>query len=409
MRMKTAEGNKMHYDRSICFPQGFAASAVSAGIKSNGLNDLGLVYAENGAVVASVFTLNRFQAAPVLVSRKNISSSHGKVSAILVNSGCANSLTGKSGIRSAERMLSEIARQLHVGKNTVLAASTGVIGKHLPEKSISESIPSLVAGLSVDGDTRFAQSIMTTDKFPKQVATEIRIGKETFRIGGTAKGAGMIHPNMATMLCFITTDAAVDRRVLQNALTRATDRSFNTITVDGDTSTNDTVFLLANGASGVKIKTTSEINLFTDALTVIMRELATMIVRDGEGATRFVRLKIESAANYHDAVRVGRAVGTSPLVKTAIFGGDPNWGRVLSAVGNSTANYDPSRVELNIGEVCVFKKNEPQRVDQVKLKELFSTKEIEMTVKLNAGRESAQVFTCDLSYDYVKINGEYTT
>lgn len=398
------------YDRSVCFPKGFTAAGVASGIKSNGVSDLGLIHTTDYASVAAVFTTNRFQAAPIVVSRKNISSSHQRANAILVSSGCANALTGKQGVKSAERLISVIAHRLHVDKNKVLLASTGVIGRQLPTDNITEAIPSLISALSEEGDLFFSKSIMTTDKYPKQVAAEVALGKKrSFRIGGTAKGAGMIHPNMATMLCFVTTDADVDRRQLQRSLVEATDRSFHTITVDGDTSTNDTVFLLANGASKVKIRTVSEMRTFTETLAAIMKELAMMIVRDGEGATRFVRLNVESAANYEDAVKVGRAIGTSPLVKTALFGGDPNWGRVLSAVGNSTAKYDPAKVELKIGEVCVFKKNEPQTVDVSKLKELFSAKEVEMTVKLNAGRESAQVFTCDLSYDYVKINGEYTT
>ncbi len=398
------------YDRSVCFPRGFTASGVAAGIKTNGVDDLGLIFAESEATVAAVFTLNRFQAAPIALSKRNIASSHSRAKAVLVNSGCANSLTGKRGLKSAEKMASETARQLHIGKNRVLVASTGVIGRQLPIENITEGIPALINSLSEEGDHLFSQSIMTTDKFPKQVAMEFELSRKgSFRIGGTAKGAGMIHPNMATMLCFLTTDADVDRKKLQEALSESTRESFNTITIDGDTSTNDTVFLLANGASGVKLRKPSELRTFSEGLTAVMKELATMIVRDGEGATRFVRLNVEYAYSYEDAVRVGRAIGTSPLVKTAIFGGDPNWGRVLSAVGNSYAKYDPSKVELRIGDVCVFKRNEPQRVDLTRLRDLFASKEIELTVRLNAGRESAQVFTCDLSYDYVKINGEYTT
>jgi len=219
----------------------------------------------------------------------------------------------------------------------------------------------------------------------------------------------MIHPNMATMLCFATTDAHIDRKKLQAALSEATSKSFNTVTVDGDTSTNDSVFILASGASGTTISSYSDYKIFLSSLTMVLRELAMMIVRDGEGATRFVKLNIQDAPSYDDAVKIGRAVGVSPLVKTAVFGGDPNWGRVVSAVGNTDVKFDPAKVELNIGKICVFKKNDPQKVDPFKVSDLFSKKEIEMTIRLNAGRESAQVYTCDLSYDYVKINGEYTT
>jgi glutamate N-acetyltransferase / amino-acid N-acetyltransferase len=401
---------KLNYDRSVTFPNGFSANGVSAGIKDNGLFDLGLIVSEEVATAAAVFTKNRFLAVPVLLSEKNLTRSRNKTRAIIVNSGCANALTGKAGLRNSEKIILRVAKQLGVRKEEMLIASTGVIGRQLPVESIIDNIPSLVQGLTVDGDSAFSQSILTTDKFPKRVAVEVPISKtKKFRIGATAKGAGMIHPNMATMLCFATTDAGIEKKKLQNALNAAVDRSFNTITVDGDTSTNDTVFLLANGASGIEIRTASEIKAFEESLTGVLTELATMIVRDGEGATRFVKLNIESAVTYEEAVKVGRAVGTSPLVKTAIFGGDPNWGRVLSAVGNSDARFDPAKVELKIGDVCVFRRNEPQKIDPSKIADLFSKNEIEMTIRLNSGRDSARVYTCDLSYDYVKINGEYTT
>ncbi len=400
----------LSYDCSVTYPKGFMANGTIAGIKANGSYDLGVIASERTAVAAAVFTRNRFEAAPINVSRRNLARSGSKARAIVVNSGCANALTGNNGLKSAQKTVSEVARRLHISQNEVLVASTGVIGRHLPIDSIRLSIPNLISGLTADPDNHFPQSIMTTDRFPKQVATEVSLSKsKKFRIGATAKGAGMIHPNMATMLCFVTTDAGLDRKSLKSALVYAVDRSFNTITVDGDTSTNDSVFVLANGVSGVQIRTKAEREVFSEALTEVLRTLAMMIVRDGEGATRFVKLKVENAATYEDAVEVGRAVGTSPLVKTAIFGGDPNWGRVVSAVGNSGAKYDPSKVELKVGSISVFRRDEPQKFDTQALEQLFSKKEIEMTIRLNAGKESAQVFTCDLSYDYVKINGEYTT
>jgi len=401
---------KLNYDRSVTFPKGFLANGISAGIKENGLLDVGLIVSEKSAMTAAVFTSNRFLAVPVQLCLRHLAKSKNKVRAIIVNSGCANALTGKNGFKHAEKIISVVAKQLRIRKEEVLVASTGVIGKQLPVENIIDSVPSLAGGLSVNGDSTFSQSILTTDKFPKRVALEISLSqKRSFRIGATAKGAGMIHPNMATMLCFVTTDAKVERKKLQQMLNRSVDKSFNTITVDGDTSTNDSVFLLANGASGCEIQSRSEQEIFEESLTNVLVELAMMIVRDGEGATRFVKLKIESAATYEDAVKVGRAVGISPLVKTAIFGGDPNWGRVLSAVGNSDAKFDPAKVELKIGDVCVFRRNEPQTIDVARLNDLFSKKEIEMTIKLNSGKNSARVYTCDLSYDYVKINGEYTT
>ena len=399
-----------NYEHSVTYPKGFLASGIIAGIKQNGLLDLGMLVSETDAVAAAVFTKNKFPAAPVLLCKRNLLDSKSKAKAIIVNSGCANALTGKSGMKSAEKTVAKVAERFRIPKDEILVASTGVIGRQLPMENILEAIPHLVGSLRTDGDSAFSQSIMTTDKFPKQVSTEIAISKgKKFRIGATAKGAGMIHPNMATMLCFAATDAKIDKKKLQSALSEASEKSFNTVTVDGDTSTNDSVFILANGASGTAISSQSDYKIFVDSLTMVLRELAIMIVRDGEGATRFVKLNIQAASTYNDAVKVGRAVGVSPLVKTAIFGGDPNWGRVISAVGNSDVKFDPAKVELNIGNICVFKRNEPQKVDLLKISDLFSKKEIEMTIKLNAGRESAQVYTCDLSYDYVKINGEYTT
>jgi glutamate N-acetyltransferase/amino-acid N-acetyltransferase len=400
----------LNYERSVTYPRGFLASGLSAGIKQNGLMDIGMIVSERESTAAAVFTQNKFQAAPVIISKQNLIASKSKAKAIFVNSGCANALTGKLGMKSAEKTLSEVAKYLQATKHEVLLASTGVIGRQLPLNSVLEAIPRLVSSLNQNGDLEFSRSILTTDKFPKQVSSEISVARgKKFRIGGSAKGAGMIHPNMATMLCFVTTDAAIDKQSLQQALNEAVSKSFNAITVDGDTSTNDSVFILANGASGVKVNSKPAYRKFVESLTKLLQELAMMIVRDGEGATKFVKLNVQSARSYDDAVKVGRAIGVSPLVKTAIFGNDPNWGRVVSAIGNSGANFDPYKVELMIGRVCVFKKNEPQKVDLSTLADLFSQREIEMTVKLNSGRESAQVYTCDLSYDYVKINGEYTT
>ena len=397
-------------DCSITFPRGFKASGAIVGIKANGHYDLGLLVSETVATSAAVFTKNKFKAAPVLVSRDNLAKGGHKTRAIIVNSGCANALTGKAGLLAANRTVAEVARQLRVPKQQVLVASTGVIGRELPVQEIQESLPGLIATLKSEPNNHFVESILTTDTFPKQASVEVALSsKKRIRIGATAKGAGMIHPNMATMLCFVTTDAAISQKKLASALSYAVDRSFNAITVDGDTSTNDTVYLLANGASGGEVKAPAEFKIFTDALTNVLRALAMMIVRDGEGATRFVTVNVESAATYSDAVKVGRAIGTSPLVKTAIFGGDPNWGRILSAVGNSEVKFDPAKVELKLEGVSIFRRNEPQDVDLHVLDEMFSRKEIEMTIRLNAGKESARVFTCDLSYDYVKINGEYTT
>lgn len=399
-----------YFDRAITFPKGFVASAVSAGIKKDKTPDLSLLYSLEPAVAAAVFTKNKFQASPILVSRENLKRSGQKARAVIVNSGCANALTGKSGVKVARKTVTRVAKYLRIMPSEVLVASTGVIGKQLEYEKIEKAVPELVDRLTADNDEMFVRGTMTTDKFPKMCAAEIKLPKgRLFRIGASAKGAGMIHPNMATMLSFVTTDAILHQNDAQLVLANAVSRSFNLISVDGDTSTNDTVFLLANGASGVAIVTDDDLKKFEEALSSILHKLAEMIVRDGEGATKVVRLKIKRALSFEDAVAVGKAVAISPLVKTAIFGSDPNWGRILSAVGNSSANFDPRKISLKIEDVFVFRRNEPVKYSTQKLRRIFSNKDIEITIDLANGKHSAEVITCDLSYEYVKINGEYTT
>ncbi|MGC8595396.1 MAG: bifunctional glutamate N-acetyltransferase/amino-acid acetyltransferase ArgJ [Candidatus Kryptoniota bacterium] len=400
----------LYFDRSITFPRGFVASAVSAGIKKDKAPDLSLIYSIEPAVAAAVFTRNKFQASPIIVSRENLKKSHGKVRAIVVNSGCANALTGERGIQTARKTAAVVAKSLDIEPTEVLVASTGVIGVQLDYDKIEKAVPKLVDQLTINYDESFARGIMTTDKFPKMCAAGVELpGGRYFRIGASAKGAGMIHPNMATMLCFVTTDAVLRGEDAQVILANAVSKSFNLISVDGDTSTNDTVFLLANGASGTAVTSQSDLRKFEEALTVILHQLAEMIVKDGEGATKVIHLKIQHARSFEDAVAVGKAVAVSPLVKTAIFGGDPNWGRILSAVGNSPVNFNQRKVSLKIENVLVFNQNEPVKCNTNKLRKIFSNPEIEITIDLAAGKQSAEVITCDLSYEYVKINGEYTT
>jgi|YelNatPaOPRAMG01_1025707.scaffolds.fasta_scaffold04598_5 glutamate N-acetyltransferase/amino-acid N-acetyltransferase len=399
-----------YFDRAITFPEGFVASGINAGIKKDQKLDLSLLYSIEPAVAAAVFTRNKFQASPIIVSRENLKKSGGKARAVIANSGCANALTGKNGTKSARKTAEVVAKSLGIKPIEVLVASTGVIGKQLDYHKIERAVPKLVERLTVDYDETFVRGTMTTDKFPKMCATEVGLSRgRHFRIGASAKGAGMIHPNMATMLSFVTTDAILSSADAQVILTNAVSNSFNLISVDGDTSTNDTVFLLANGASGTEVKSYEDLKKFEEALTNVLRELAKMIVKDGEGATKVVHLKVQHARSFEDAVAVGKAVAVSPLVKTAVFGGDPNWGRILSAVGNSSVNFDHTKVSLKIGDLVVFDKNEPLKYNPRKLRKAFSSQDIDVTIDLAIGKHSAEVITCDLSYEYVKINGEYTT
>lgn len=393
----------------VTAPLGFKAGGTVCGIKKNQLPDLAIIYSEVPAEAAGIFTTNQVQAAPVILSKEFLKK--GKAQAIIANSGNANACVGAAGLEAARRMAAAAGKALNIPMDSVLVASTGVIGVALPVEKIEKALAEKADFLSDTGSPAAARAIMTTDTFPKEAAVEIELGGATVRIGGIAKGSGMIHPNMATMLGFITTDAKIEQTLLQKAIAAAGDCSFNRITVDGDTSTNDTLFILANGlAKNPPITTVNnEYQTFVQALTEVCLALAKMIARDGEGATKLVEIKVAGARSEAEAVKVGKAVATSNLVKTALFGEDANWGRILAAVGYSGVTIDPDRIHIYLGDLSVYQKGTGLVFDEAKAKEILSGKEILIKIDLGDGPATASVWTCDLSYDYVKINGSYRT
>lgn len=395
----------------ITAPQGFTAAGVHAGIKKNGKEDVGIIYSTVPAAAAALFTTNKMAAAPVIVSRQAIE--RGQVRAIVVNSGCANACTGEQGLADARTMAHETAKALHLDDCEVLVASTGVIGVNLPMAEIRSGISQTAQALAKTGYEQMQAAIMTTDTFPKSTAYEFTLDGKTCKIAGIAKGAGMIHPNMATMLAFITTDAAIEPALLQQALKEAVELSFNMISVDGDTSTNDTVAVLANGQAGnapVADAGSPAYRAFYTALKTVCTDLAQLIVRDGEGATKFLEINVTGAVSFADAKLAAMAIAKSPLVKTAFFGQDPNWGRILCAVGYSGAASKPDKTSLTIGGLTIVVNGQGAAgFDTGRLKEVMAAKDIAITVELGMGDAAATVWTCDFSYDYVKINGEYTT
>ncbi len=394
----------------ITAPKGYKAAGVKAGIKKSGKEDLAIIYSEQAATGAAVFTTNKMAAAPVIISKRAIAK--GKATAIVVNAGCANACTGQQGMVDAQAMAHMTARLLNLPEDEILVASTGIIGVPLPMGKVAEGIKTAVAKLSVDGAENAQNAIMTTDTFPKSCAYEFDLQGVTVRIAGIAKGSGMIHPNMATMLGFITTDAAVSSEVLKQALTKAVNVSFNMISVDGDTSTNDMTSVMANGAAGNP--TIDDINseagkIFTQALTEVCTYLAKQIARDGEGATKFLEVNVKGAVDFADAKKVAMSIAKSPLVKTAFFGQDPNWGRILCAAGYSEAAVEPEKTSLAIGDITIVKEGLGAAYDEQALRKIMSAHDITVTVDLGLGSAEATVWTCDFSYEYVKINGEYHT
>ena len=392
----------------VTTPRGFRAAGVRAGIKASGDLDLALVVSETVATAAAVFTLNKAQAAPVIVSREHLHRSGGRARAIVVNSGCANACTGSQGVQAARAMAAETARLVQCPVEQVLVASTGVIGVALPIDTICDGLPAAFRSLGADQGSAAARAIMTTDPFSKEASTEITIGGESVRIGGMAKGSGMIDPMMATMLAFVTTDAAMAPALVDRALREAVDDSFNAITVDGDSSTNDTVVLLANGVSRVEIDDHSY-RTFVDGLRAVCRELALGIVRGGEGATKVVTVTVTGAASVADARRCAKAIANSLLVKTAIHGGDPNWGRLIAVAGRAGVEFELDRAVVTMGPIVLFKDGAPHDELAPAAAEYLKGKEIAVGVHLGAGASSSTVWTCDLSAEYVRINADYRT
>ena len=392
----------------VTAPEGFRGAGVSCGIKARGL-DLALVVSATRASAAAIFTTNLAQAAPVVVSRQQLASSGGHATAIVVNSGCANACTGTDGVAHARAMAGRTAAVLQCSAADVLVASTGVIGVKLPMDKVERGIGSAAAALSRDGGADAARAIMTTDPFPKEASFEFKTGAGTFRVGGMAKGSGMIEPNMATMLGFVTTDAAIEPALLQRALKAVADETFNAITVDGECSTNDTVFALANGASGVALGS-GEYGLVVEALRHVCEPLAIGIVRGGEGATKLVTVRVTGAASNDDARRAARAIANSPLVKTAIHGGDPNWGRLVAVAGRSGSDFVLENAEVRIGSVELFSGGMPHDERAPEAAAYLKGRDLEVAVDMGTGGSGAsRMWTCDLSADYVRINAEYRT
>ena len=391
----------------VTTPKGFRAAGVSAGIKAKGL-DLALLVSDRDATASAVFTTNRAQAAPVLVSREHLARSGGVARAVIVNSGCANACTGDAGLQVARDMASDAARLVGCPADHVLVASTGVIGVSLDAGKIGRALPGAMAALAADQGASAARAIMTTDPFPKEAAARCSIGGRDVCIGGMAKGSGMIEPNMATMLGFIATDAAVPKALLDRALTEAVNDTFNAITVDGECSTNDCVMLLANGASGAVVDA-STYDAFAYALRTVCLRLALGIVRGGEGATKLVTVTVTGAASPLEARRAAKAIANSPLVKTAIHGGDPNWGRLIAVAGRAGVEFELSRAAVMIGTIVLFKDGRPHDEAAPEAANYLKNDDITVSVDLGAGASSSTVWTCDLSAEYVRINAEYRT
>jgi glutamate N-acetyltransferase/amino-acid N-acetyltransferase len=401
--MKFVEGG-------VTAPKGYVAAGCHCGIRGNPkAKDLALIVSERPAVMAGVFTANLVASACVTVSRRV--AEKGTARAIIANSGCANTCTGAKGMGDAEEMARFTAEQLEISPGEVVVASTGVIGSRLPIVKVCEGIETLAKKLGREGGADAAEAILTTDMRSKQVAVRFKSSSGPVTIGGMAKGAGMIMPNMATMLAFITTDASIRRKALRMVLKRAVDRTFNRISVDGDTSTNDMVILLANGGPGSHVITqrSADFKPFSAALTEVCRRLAHMIVADGEGATKFVEIRVKGARNDEEADRVARTIGTSLLVKTALFGEDLNWGRIMMAIGKSGVEIEPARIRISLGNLRLVTKGVGIDFSEERARELLAQKDIAVTVDLGVGKAETRFWTTDLSYEYVKINAEYHT
>jgi glutamate N-acetyltransferase/amino-acid N-acetyltransferase len=390
---------------------GFTAAGISCGIKTDQQKDLALIFSEVPAIAAGVFTTNKVVSPTVTWCRKMLKSSK-TFRAIVVNSGNANACTGPRGMEDCKSVASRLSQELSVRSKEILIASTGIIGVPLPAQKIVKALPTLSGKLSPAGWSNSAEAIMTTDLVAKSKSLSFKMGKHKITLGGISKGSGMIHPNMATMLAFIATNAVIDKTTLDRALKEANEKTFNRITVDGDTSTNDMALIIANGKAGNKsIKAgSSAYKTFAGKLTELCLDLAQKIVLDGEGATKFVTIRVQGAKAKTHAHRIAQSVATSSLVKTALFGQDPNWGRIIAAVGYAGVPVNPDKVKILLNGSLLFKNGEPARgASQPALRKKMKSKNIIIVIDLHSGRYSDEVYTCDLSYDYVHINAEYTT
>jgi glutamate N-acetyltransferase / amino-acid N-acetyltransferase len=395
---------------SLATPRGFRAASVASGIKrAAGALDLALIFSEvPQTTAAGVFTTNLAAAAPVLLSRRNLQESRGRARAVIVNSGNANACTGAAGVRVAEGAVAAGATLLGVPAEQILVASTGVIGVPLELRLIVSQLPTLKENLSVENAGCVARAIMTTDTTPKSYVLRSRIDGKTVHLAGVAKGSGMIHPRLATLLCFITTDALVGPRMLHYVLRAAVEVSFNRVSVDGDTSTNDSVIAMASGASAVAVRPGNQSRAwFLAGLTHLCQALARMIARDGEGAKRLVTVEVVGAKSDADAELVARAIANSPLVKTAVAGSDPNWGRIMCAAGYSGATFNPEKVDILVNDLFLCRKGVDAGFDEAAARRELDLKELTLRVDLHAGRGSSRIWTCDLTHDYITINASY--
>jgi len=388
-------------------PKGFLASGVRAGIRKR-RPDLALLVAENGANAAALFTTNRFQAAPVVLARRDLRRSGGRVRAVVVNAGCANAVTGRPGLEAARRVRDHAAGLLGFPKEEVIVSSTGVIGVVLPDAKIRAALPDARYRLSASGLDAASHAILTTDVGPKVAQASFPWKGRRGRVVGVAKGAGMIHPSMATMLAFVMTDVPATPAYLKAALREAAESSFHLISVDGDTSTNDTVLLMASGAlSGPELAARDDGPAFRRALAEVCRTLAWKIVRDGEGATRVLDLTVTGARTRAEAKAAAHAVATSPLVKTALHGGDPNWGRILAAIGRSGARFSEKHVSLRLGPLTLVKDGVPAPYREKDAVRIFRRERVRVVVDLGAGTATASKLAADLGHDYVSLNADY--
>ena len=388
---------------TITSPEGFFAGATSAGISKKAKNkpDLAVLFSEAPCIAAALFTTNRIKAAPVVLSQQRLKL--GRVGAVVVNSGCANACTGEQGARDAAKMAELTAEGIGISAEDVLVASTGVIGVPLPMKRITTAIDKVI--LSRDGGHELARAIMTTDTLAKETAVRTKVGGSEFTIGGVAKGAGMIHPDLATLLCFITTDASVEKGFLQEALKKAVDVSFNMVSIDGDSSPNDMVLLLANGRAGGS----AQASTFEQALEKVCIYLAKAVAHDGEGATKLIEVTVSGARSLAEARLAARTIVSSSLVKAAVHGADPNWGRVMAALGRSGAEFEESKTELYIGDMAVVRAGRPLSFNKQGLIKLLKGKEVAISLNLNLSSATATAWGCDLSEEYVTINSQYMT
>ena len=393
----------------VTFPKGFKAAGVKAGIKKSGNLDLALIYTEKEAAVAGVFTKNAVAAAPVIVSREVVKG--GKAHAIVANAGCANACTGETGLANARKIAALAAAEVGCASDEVLVGSTGIIGVNLPMDKLEAGIKAAAAELSEDGSKNAGNAIITTDTYSKACSCEVEIGGQAVRFGAIAKGSGMIQPNMATMLCYITTDANISSQLMQKALSEIVEVSFNMISVDGDMSTNDTVLVLANGASGAAEITdgSPEYDKFYATLKEICQELSKRIAADGEGATKFLTINVSGTKTFEDAKTVAMSIAKSPLVKTAFFGEDPNWGRVICAVGYAGIPMVPEKTVIKFGGVPVYANGLGAEFNEDDIHKVMAEHDIVIDVEMGMGDAKATVWSCDFSYEYVKINGEYHT